>query len=204
MKVLFTIFIFNIIFKSISCGQDNNLSSNINSTCDSTNIEYLGVKMIYPLTVLEAKNEYNLKYKSMYSFYKTVDGIPNLSKYVPYNFFLVFEKNNNGNNFDSIEENTHHKKIVKGYTFLLQGYIDFDSLKNSIENEFSGKFIKKEKIINSSYQELIKDDKNKSYFYELKISDCIYVSIMGDRPKRLITYVSFYFDMTESERSRFF
>lgn len=55
------------------------LSETVSKECEGISITYRGVEMKNPLTIAEAKKEYNLKYRQPYAFYTTVPELPQLS-----------------------------------------------------------------------------------------------------------------------------
>ncbi|WP_149241893.1 hypothetical protein [Dyadobacter sp. 32] len=189
--IVFTaIFVLSI---SVAMCQRGKLSDVVNDSCKMSQVVFCGVKLKYPLKVLEAKKEYGLEYVSMHTFYKTIDGFPPLSQYEPFNFKLIIPIRDSDPFNDIIPEEVYHDRPVKGYTFLFRGSTtDPDSLRNALEKQFSGKF--ELKIRKSDYKSLA------GYpFYEMRISECVYVAVTNFSLKQSIR-VMFYFDMTEEER----
>lgn len=197
-KISFKTFLLIIIITySCSWAQTYNISSTIKDECKGNNISFLNIDMKYPITVSEAKKEYDLKYYPTHYFYKKVKDLPELSPNVPYNFYLIFHRQKQVL-FDDIPEENFLDKPVKGYVYLFQGATNEDSLMIELEKQFGGKFIKKENKRNRSL------NMKKGLFYnEMKVSDCLHVAMSDYGPTKNLIWLCFYFDIPDNEREWF-
>ena len=99
----------------------------------------------------------------------------------------------------NIPEEELLNKVVKGYKFWLKSPINTDSLLTTLEEEFKGEFISRENLTAKA----LKLDRAR-FFYEMKISDCVYVVVTDYDPKKAVALqVCFYFDVHENERKWF-
>jgi hypothetical protein len=174
------------------------LSETVRKECEGTSITYLGVETKYPLTVAEAKEEYDLKYWQPYAFYKTVSALPQLSLDVKYNFDILYPREEGSTFRDNTPEETWLEKPVKGYTFYFRGSTDTDSLKTALEKQFVSKFVQK---ANKATRAI--NMKRGLFYHEMKISDCLHIAMSDYGPQKMLIMLCFYFDIPEEERSWF-
>lgn len=190
-KVLFiTLFCLSLNF--CLWAQRRNVSPEISGNCTNSTITYQGIKMEYPLTVREAKEKYNLQYVPTAYFSKFVPSLPPYHKNKVPNFRLIYSHTYGWR--DITPEDPFLEEPVKGYLFILNGATNTDSLLLGLENQFNGKFIKKENRGNRAL------NMTRGLFYpEMKLSDCIHIAVSDYGPQKALVYLSFHFDLSAKE-----
>lgn len=197
---IFIIYVITLITTQITaCGQEN-LSSQVNKNYCS--ITFLNVNLKYPLSVREAVKEYDLKYWSNGSFHNTLPFGSIASRNIPYNFSLVFSGNKSFE--DVVPQENYADRIVKGYAFIFPASVDYDSLKTNISKHFRDKkFITKQKVYSEELKEFV--HLLPTNLEIMEISPCIQLVLHKNiQSPSSLSWVVFYFDVTEAELLRFF
>jgi hypothetical protein len=185
--------------------QEYAIKSDIRNECSGKTVSFFNMKLKYPLNVKEATKEYGLSYISNGSYHKTISSLPIINQSVPYNFKLLYVTRSGDGWNDQVPDSFYQDRLVKGYSFLLKTTsYNFDSLRTSLEQQFGGKFIRRQQTIPKSFQQF-KFKREEQFGYEMRISECLYLAMSDFKSQGTEGYefLSFYFDMTTEERTLF-
>lgn len=164
--------------------------------CDSEKATFQGIDIRFPITMLEAKKEYNLTFleRSMGRvFSRTTTKYGNQ---VSEAFQVLYPLSDPERHWRAPPEEAILNRQANCYSFSFLS-IDGDSLRKKLESDFGRKFELKE-------NRLARTGKSKfTTCWEMKVNDCLYVATSNFGKGKVVTWVTFTYGLDKDQRAEF-
>lgn len=164
--------------------------------CDSEKATFQGIDIRFPITMLEAKREYDLTFwgRSMGRVFSRK--MTRYGNQISEGFQVLCPLNDGERYWREPSEEAILNRPVNRYSFGFHS-IDGDSLRKKLELDFGGKFELKENRI-------AKRAKSKfTTCWEMKVNDCLYIATSNFGKGKVVTWVTFTYGLDEDQRAEF-